>query len=72
MNILSSGGTLNSIKNENTYYHPLFEFLIINKYETLSQLKEYDIDDFLYLVEVAGAAEYQKMLSINNQIKSRK
>lgn len=40
------------------------EFLVVNKYDTLLNLKEYDAEDFLYLLEVAAVAELNKILAI--------
>lgn len=65
MNALSPAGAHGGPRNQNMSYHTLFEFLIINKYETLKNLKDYDIGDFLYLVEIAAVAELGKLRSLS-------
>lgn len=50
--------------SENNLYHNIFTFLIINKYETLSNLKEYEAFDFFYLAEIALRAEFERVESL--------
>ena len=65
MNALSPAGAHGEPRNQNMSYHTLCEFLIINKYETLKNLKDYDIGDFLYLVEIAAVTELGKLRSLS-------